>query len=83
MEERTIQGDKIPSVGDWILLIAGKIRADHKSFADVESWELNDGPDEVLELSVVYKSGRDEQYTFDMTCVAGGSFLPMYQDIRS
>lgn len=66
----TIFGDHIPTANDWLMLISGEIRSDHKAFRDVENWELCNG-----ELNVVYKSGRDETYEFLMTCTGGGVAL--------
>lgn len=66
----TILGDKITTASEWISLFAGDITMQDPAFVDVDMWELFDGA-----LYVNYKSGRDEDYRFDMSCVGGGILL--------
>lgn len=67
---KTITGDNIPSASEWISLFVGEITMQDPAFSDVDMWEFFDGT-----LFVTYKSGRDEDYRFDMDCVGGGILL--------
>lgn len=71
MSNKTLLGDRIPTPREWILLMTGKINSDHAAFADVDTWVYHD----TGALFVNYKSGRDEEYEFDMSCVGGGMIL--------
>ena len=67
---KTVLGDNIPTASEWISLFVGEITMQDPAFVDVDMWEFFDGA-----LYVNYKSGRDEDYRFDVSCVGGGVLL--------
>lgn len=73
----TIMGDNIPTAGEWILLLSGKIDMNHNSFRDIVSFEVKEDLEASVVIDVTYISGREETYAFSNECVASGIVFEM------